>query len=121
MQLCSAASVPPVIEMVVPLIFSAAPEQVVAASGGLANTSPAGTTGSVSLTAMPFRLCARFELPMVRVSIELLPMASAVGENALLIVGAISTRVLAVGGTLSLVASVVSMTALPMRAVAELV
>ena len=54
-QLWPTVNVPPVIDIVVPLIFKAASEQVVAASGGVENTRPAGTAGSVSLTAMPFR------------------------------------------------------------------
>ena len=55
-QLPLGGKVPPVIDIVATLMFNAAPEQVVAASGGVENTRPAGAAGSVSLTAMPFRV-----------------------------------------------------------------
>ena len=70
-------------------------KQVVAAFGGEANTSPAG---SVSLTAMPFSVCAVFGLARVSVSTEAAPTARALGANDLAIAGAPSTIVVAVGG-----------------------
>ena len=117
-QLCPAFSVPPAIATVVPDTLKLAPEQVVAPLGGAANTSPAGI---VSLTAMPFKVCEAFVLLMVSVRTEVLLTASEVGANDLAIVGALSTTVVAAGGTLSLVDSVVSITALPILAVAKLV
>jgi len=117
-QLCPAVSVPPLIATVVPDTLSVAPVQVVAPPGGAANTNP---EGSVSLTAMPFRVCAALGLVMVSVRTEVPLIASEVGANDLAIAGALSTTVVAVGGTLSLMDSVVSMIALPILAVAELV
>lgn len=100
-----------------PTALRTAPGQVVAAPEGTVKVIPAGR---VSLTAMPFRVWVAFGLVIVKVSAEI-PLTEAVlGANALPIAGALSTTVVAVGGTLSLVDSVVSMIALPILAVAEL-
>ena len=120
-QLNPAASVPPVIAIVVPAIARVAPAQVVAAADGVAKISPAGEAGNVSETAMPVRVCAVFGLVIVIVNVDVPPTATAVGAKALLTAGARSTTVVAVAGALSLVDSVVSMIVAPIRAVAVLV
>ena len=120
-QLWPAVNVPPEIEKVVLATLNVAPVQLVTTPDGELNTRPAGAAGKVSLTAIPFKVCETFGFVTTKVSVEVPPAASAAGENILVIVGALSTIVVAVAGTESAVDSVVSMTALSILPVAELI
>ena len=87
----SPAGIDPLLRLIAPLPAVApvnVPLHVLLALGVLATCTPAG---SVSLTATPASAVPPFGLVMVKLSVEVPPIAMPVGENALLIVGGPTT------------------------------